>query len=223
MQTRRRSSHRAGAVGVTGLVTLGITGIMSLDVRRQRHLTALIQQTLNRFSIGAVGGKLHHPATGGRIIRQHRECDFGAINRELITRAHALGGPGQAKPASLSLWLQHQQLRQASTGTAHRQPRFEHPGVVHHQQITRLQFVQQIPDQAMTSRRLRGRNHEQARIVTRLHRRLSNPLRRQWVVVTAELLVPGIRHRHSDQRAKLSGRFSISSARSFRNAAASAP
>ena len=39
-----------------------------------------------------------------------------------------------------------------------------------------------------------GRNRQQPSTVTRLDRRLSNALRRQRVVVAAELMVPEVRH-----------------------------
>ena len=224
MQPRRRGCDGSGALGVAGLIPLGISGVVPFDVGRQRHLTAPVEQGLDRRRIGAVVRKLNDAPAAGGILCRHGEPDLSSIDGENVPSPHPLGRPGQTEPQPLTAGLQHQQFRQSATGAAHPQTRLEHPGVIDHQQITGLQFLEQIPDLTMPGRRhaaARRRHHQQPGAVPWLDRGLRDALRRQWIVVAAELPVPGIGH--SDQNARLSGRVSISSARSFKKAAPSAP
>ena len=224
MQTRRWCRNRARSVGVASLIAISIVGVVPVDVRGEWNLAPLIQQPLDCLRISAVRRELDQtPPTGGILI-QHRQADRGAIDAEHIAGPHALRRSCQAKPTPLPAGLQHQQLRQPTTGATHLQPCLEHPGVVHHQKISRLQLLQQIPDHPMSGSleglRCRG-HHQQPSAVAWFGRSLGDPLLRQPVVVTAELQIPGIGHR--DQSARLSGRCSINSARSLRKAAPSAP
>ena len=224
MQPRRRSRNGSRSIGVAGLITLDIVGVMPVDVRGERNLAPLVQQRLDRLRITAVRRELNQTPATGCVVRQHRQADGGAINRELIAGPHAFRRSRQAEPTPLTAGLEHQQLRQPTTGTTHFQPCLEHTGVVHHQKIARLQLLQQIPDHPMPGSleglRHRG-HHQQPGTVPWLGWYLGDALLRQRKVVAAQLKVPGIGHPY--QRARLSGRCSINSARSLRKAAPSAP
>ena len=123
---------------------------MTIDIGRQGNFTALIEEGFDRLRIPAIQRKLHNPATGGMVFSEHLERDCGPMNREQIAWTHPLRRASQTKPAPLSLGLQHQKFRETTTSTPDRQPRFEHPGVVHHEQITGLQLLQQIPHLAVS-------------------------------------------------------------------------
>ena len=197
MQSCCRCRDSTGPIGIAGLISLSIIRIMPIDVRRQWNLPALIEQILNRFSVGTIRGELDQSPSTGRILGQNRQTNGCAINREDITWPHSFCRTRQTQPLPLTPRLENQQLRQATTSTTNLQPRLEHSGVVDHQQITGLEFRQEIPDLAMTDCIVRHppRGHQhQPRTVTRLNRCLGDPFLRQVVVVTAELVVPVLRH-----------------------------
>ena len=81
-----------------------------MDIRRQRHLTALVKQGLDRHRIGTARWKLNDAPAAAGILSRHGEPDLGAINGEHIPGPHPLGRPGQAEPTPLPARLQHQQL-----------------------------------------------------------------------------------------------------------------
>ena len=152
MQPGCRCSNRTGPIGITRLVSLSICWIMPIDVRGKWHFTALIEQNLNRFRISAVRRKLNNPATTGGIFRHHRHPDGGSINRELITGPHSLGWTGQTQPLPFTTGLKHQQLGQPASSTPNLEPCLQHTGVIDHQKITAMKFLQQVPDIPMTNR-----------------------------------------------------------------------
>ena len=105
MKPRRGCRNSTGSIRITGLVTLGISRIMTIDVRRQWNFSALIEQRFDRLRIAAIGRKLHNPSPTGGVFRQHLERDCGAINRELIPRTHALCRPSQTQPSAITTGL----------------------------------------------------------------------------------------------------------------------
>ena len=122
---------------------------------------------------------------------------FKGLEPNLITRPQLLAGTGQTQPTSLSPRLQHQQFPQTATGTPHPQAGLQHPGVIHHQQITAVEFVLPVPDRPMPplqGGRLQGRNHQQFCSMARLNRPLSDPSFRKLIVVGTQLKIPGISH-----------------------------
>ena len=197
---------------------------MPVDVRGKGNFATLAEQALNRFSVLAVRRELNNATTTGSIPIQHRELDLRAFNRELITGPHAFGWSGQTQPAPFSTGIQHQQLRKASPRSTHLQASLQHPRVIDHEQITGLQFVQKIPNLSMAggwNGLAQRRNHQHASRMAWLYGGLGDAVLRQQIVVTAEQLISDVRH--LAQSARLSGRVSISSARSLRKAAPSAP
>ena len=214
----------SGPIGVSRLIPGCIAGVMPVDVRGKGNFATLAEQALNRFSVLAVRRELNNATATVGITLQYLELDFRAFNRELITRPHAFGWSGQTQPAPFSTGIQHQKLGQTSPRSTHLQARLQHPRVIDHEKITGVQFVQKIPNLSMTggwAGLAYRRNHQHASRMAWLYGGLGDAVLRQQIVVTAKQLISDVRH--PAQSARLSGRVSISSARSLRKAAPSAP
>jgi hypothetical protein len=133
-----------------------------------------------------------------------------------LARLQALGWLGQTEPIAVFHRLQHQELHRAAAGPAGLKARLQHPGVVDHQQVTRFQKLLQLPDRLVAAA-LRAFKRQQPSRVAGLHGALGDERLREIEDVARKQLIV------ADQKARLSGLVSISWARSFRKAAASAP
>ncbi len=180
---------------------------MLVDVGRQRNGAVLHQQRLQGGGIGTGGGELDHPAPRFLIAGHHTHRQGRlALGHHLqtIPGVEPLARPRQAEPlargrARRRPGFEHQQLHRPPAGATCLEPRPQHPGVVHHQEITGPQLLLQIPHLPMAAARLRI-HHQQPGRVARFHRPLGDALLGQGEVVAGELEVVGIEgsSRHCD-------------------------
>ena len=154
--------------------------------------------------IAAPCRKLDDATAGGGVTAQHLHRQRGLIGGHQvnpITRLEFLGRLGQAEPLPPALGqgrvplpgLEHEQLHGAATGPARLEAGPQHPGVIHHQQISRLQLLLQVPHAQMAgmgSRAFSGRIHrQQAGGMAGLNGPLGNALIRQVKTVARQPLI----------------------------------
>ena len=105
MQSGRRCCHGTRPIRITRLIPLGIGGIMTVDIGRQWHFTALIKQGFDRLRIPAIQGELHNPPPTGGILMKYPQGDRSALNREQVAWTHALRRARQTEPLPLTTGL----------------------------------------------------------------------------------------------------------------------
>ena len=220
VQARRGGRHGSRASGIAGLIPLVVAGVVLVDVGRQGNGAVLHQQRLEGGRIAALRRKLQDAAAGGEVAADHLHRQ-----RRLALRHHLkpiagpqlLGGFRQAEPLAgnrpltgLGLpGLEHEQLHRSAARPARLQPCPQHPGVVHHQQVTGHELRLEVPHAQMTGMGIGpqpgGIDHQQPGRMAGLHGPLGDALLWQLKVVAGQLPIGRIRGQGSPDWSQSAG------------------
>ena len=173
---RRSGTHLPG---VDRLIPLLIFQFR-LNVGRQWHLA----QPLQNFQENPLIVEFHHPVPVFPDLPDSG-CQFAVAKNDLVSRLHFPSGLAQALPALVPQVPQQKHLHHTASGAMTHQPGGQHPGIIHHQAVPRLQVLHNIIKMPVGHFSGPAVQNHQPGSVPPLQRRLGNQLFRQVIVKVA--------------------------------------
>ena len=134
VQTGGGSGRREWSVGVDGLVPLGVVDLF-LDVGRKRCEANLVEY-VEEWTLAAV--KMDESASIAQVLPH---LDAQVAGGQLDARGKLLAGPCERLPDLVTTVFEQQYLRGATRWSPHPNAGRQHPRVVDHNKVARLQKV----------------------------------------------------------------------------------
>ena len=175
VQSRCGGRCRTQGPGVHRLVALLVLELL-LNIRRQRHFT----QALQNLQKNSLIMKLHHPVSV-LLHLGHRGGEGSISEAHRLALLHFPARLHQALPGSASQIPQQQDLHSPACGPLAQKAGRQHPGVIHHQAVPRIQIVDDIIKMPVLQRAGSPVQHQKPGAVPPLQRRLGNQLLRQII------------------------------------------
>ena len=138
MESRGGRGGAAQLPGINRLIALRVLQLLP-DIGRQRHLAEALQY----LKEDPLVVELDDPVAALRHL-QNRSSQFPLAEKQLRARLGLSPGAAEAFPFSVPQIPQQHQLHAAAAGATADEAGGQHPGIVQHQAVTRLQIAGQI-------------------------------------------------------------------------------